>query len=555
MSAILYDLGLLLRLRLLSYRNSLRFAPPVHRLIGGGLALGATLLFLVILAAFGGFLTATRTQQGPALMRLLIERAAFYLFLFLVAGGIPFVSGVLLTAGDLSLLAGTPVRPAAVVLARLLDSVVVSSAQFVVIGVPLLVASMWALAPGMIGWLAFLALVLLYLILPALLVAALLLALARAVGLRRVRIAVAVASAILSVALCLVTVAEFSQRANQGWSGLTLEAPSPGAIPPTPAWVPSTWFSDALFAIGDGRAGDALLSSLLLLLATFTVGALCVLLGGPVLIGERLLEGEGGGDGTSSGRSTMDRFLALLPLAPPVQAIIAKDLRYVARDLVLLSQIGIPVILYLVPFVIGAQMGREAMATPDLFFLAAGIVGTITYMETSILGLSSIGLEGRAFWLVLSAPVSAAALVRAKWLGAFGLSLALTVPLFLLSCLLFRVSGLVTGAGVSLLIISCAALCGFGVGLSGLFPRFVYENPAHRASLSALIWGFVGATLYVLFSALFLGGGYFAGEQLPRQAAWFIGVGIGFYIVLSLGICVLPLSVATVRLNNLAWEA
>jgi ABC-2 type transport system permease protein len=553
MPATLHDLGLLLRLRFLSYRNGLRFAPPLHRIMGGALSLGAVLLFIVILVAFGALLTATK-ETSPALLRPLIERTVFFLFLFLVAGGIPFVSGVLLTAGDLSLLAGTPLCPAAIVLARLLDSVVVSSAQFVVIGVPLLIASAWALAPGWGGSVAILGLILLYLILPALLVAALLLGLARAVGLRRVRVAVAVASAILSVALCLVTVAEFSHRASRGLNGLALEVPSPNAIPPPPAWMPSTWFSDALFALRDGRADGVFISSLLLLLATMSVGALCVLLGGPVLVGERLLEGDGGRDGTSRGPAMLDSLLALLPLAPPMQALIAKDLRYVARDLVLLSQLGIPAILYLVPFVIGAQMGREATATPDLFFLAVGIVGTIAYMETSILGLSSVGLEGRAFWLVLSAPVASATLVRAKWLGALGLSLALTVPLFLASCLIFRASPATSGVGLFMIVLSCAALCGFGVGLSGLFPRFVYENPAHRASLTALIWGFVGATLYVLFSALFLGGGYFAATQWPERAAWLTGAGVGLFTLLSLGTCILPLSAATVRLANLSWE-
>jgi ABC-2 type transport system permease protein len=553
MLASLRDLGYLLRLRVLSYRNGLRFAPPLHRMVGGVLALGAVLLFAVILFAFGALLNAARAQN-PALMRLLIERAVFFLFLFLIAGGIPFVSGVLLTAGDLPLLVSTPVRPAALVLARLLDSVVISSAQFVIIGVPLLVASAWALAPGWGGWFVFLALVLLYLILPALLVAALLLGLAHAVGLQRVRVAVAIASAVLSVALCLVTVAEFSQRANRGLGGLMLDVPSPDAIPPTPIWMPSTWFSDALLALGDGRAGDAFVSASLLLLATVTVGTLCVLLGGPVLIGERLLEVEGGSRGTSAQRSTLDDLLALLPLAPSGRALIAKDLRYVARDLVLLSQLGIPVILYLVPFVIGAQIGRDAAATPDLYFLAVGIVGTIAYMETSILGLSSVGLEGRAFWLVLTAPVSSATVVRAKWLGALGLSLALTVPLLVVSALIFRAAPATAGAGLFVLVISCAALCGFGVGLSGVFPRFVYENPAHRASLSALIWGFVGATLYVLFAALFLGGGYFAATQWPDRTAWLTGAGVGFFTLLSLGTCALPLAAATVRLANLSWE-
>ena len=43
---------------------------------------------------------------------------------------------------------------------------------------------------------------------------------------------------------------------------------------------------------------------------------------------------------------------------------------------------------------------------------------------------------------------------------------------------------------------------GVGVGLAGLFPRFIYENPAHRASMWALTLGFVFATAYLIVGGL-----------------------------------------------------
>ena len=49
---------------------------------------------------------------------------------------------------------------------------------------------------------------------------------------------------------------------------------------------------------------------------------------------------------------------------------------------------------------------------------------------------------------------------------------------------------------------ACFALSGVGVGLAGLFPRFIYENPAHRASMWALMLGFVFATAYLIVGGL-----------------------------------------------------
>lgn len=557
-----HDLRLLLRLRAYSWWNAVRAAPPAHKWVGGLLGVGSVALFGVIFAAFAALLVGVRTQGAPEGVSVLVERTVFFLFLFLLAGAIPFVSGVLLSPGDLPLLAASPVRPSAIVLARLMDAIVVSSGQFVVIGVPLLLASAWALFGGSaVGWAAFVLLLLLFLALPPLLVAAMLLFLARAAGLRRVRVAVAIASAVLSVALCLLTVSELSQRAGQAGSnglGLAAVATSSGDTAPPPAWFPSTWVTDALVALGSSRPTDSLTPLVALLAVTVAAGALAAWLGGPVLVGESLLEGDNDGAGRGDRRSRLDAALSVVPIGPEARALIAKDLRYIIRDLVLLSQIGIPFILYFVPFVIGARAaagtGSHGGADDLLLWLSLGIIGMIAYMVTSILSLSSVGLEGQGFWLVLAAPVSPGTLVRAKWLMTTGTSVVLTAPLLVASCVFYRVPLEWTLYGLLGLVVACGTLCGLGVGLAGLFPRFVYENPAHRASLSALIGGFVGATAYVLLSGVALGLAFFFAPQWPERSALIYAGGVGAFLLLSLLTGLLPLGLATARLDGYAWE-
>src|SRR5207249_927620 len=96
----------------------------------------------------------------------------------------------------------------------------------------------------------------------------------------------------------------------------------------------------------------------------------------------------------------------LYAFQPSIAAMIAKDLRYVVRDNVLLSQLGMPAILFFVPAVLSVQQrGAFTRIGPgDMYPFAIGMTGVILFMQTSILSLSSVGLEGRAFWLALTSP-------------------------------------------------------------------------------------------------------------------------------------------------------
>lgn len=539
----------ILGVRLRSLYNSFRFATPRQRGLSAVFLLAGLVLFLVITVGYTAFLNATR-DVVPDLTHRLIERTIFFLFLFLVAGGLPFVSGVLFAPGDLPLLAGAPLRPTAIVAARLVEAAWAASAQFLAIGVPLLVASGVALRLSLLGWFWFAGATVLFLGIPALLIALLLLTLARILGVRQVKTVVALTSALLSVLLCVFTVREFSEQSHGGGGSLAALSAVLQKIPDLPKWLPSTWFSDSLLAFASNRGMTIWSGSFALLALSVLLVWLCLWLGGKVFAEESLLEGEGG-TVRNKQRDLLGQALGLLPISPPVCAIIEKDFRYIARDMVLLSQIGIPLILFLVPFVIGAQIKD---ASNDLFLLTVGIIFTILFMETSILGLSGVGLEGRGFWLVLVAPVPIRALVFAKWLSTVIVSVLTGCILFSLACLYYKSGWEVWWWGNLCLVVGCLALSGIGTGISGLFPRFIYENPAHRASLSALIWGFVGATGYVLVAGLMLGVGFWFGYLWQENRWLWQGIGILFFLLLSLGATVVPLSAACARLEGYAWE-
>src|SRR5687768_17537051 len=122
MQETLTDFRYLMRLRAQSIWNTVRSLPTRHRVIHTIFGVGALVVFVLVLVGFARFVSTARTSD-PTLANLLVERVVFLLFLFLFAGGLPFVSGVLLTPGDLTLLAATPLRPPAVVAARLMDAI------------------------------------------------------------------------------------------------------------------------------------------------------------------------------------------------------------------------------------------------------------------------------------------------------------------------------------------------------------------------------------------------------------------------------------------------
>ena len=99
----------------------------------------------------------------------------------------------------------------------------------------------------------------------------------------------------------------------------------------------------------------------------------------------------------------------------PVAALLIKDSKYLWRDSVLLSQVTMPLILFLVPFLLALQDSAKELRQ-ELHGATLVMIGVILFMQTSILALSSIGLESRSFWIVRNAPNSGRLLLRAKFI-------------------------------------------------------------------------------------------------------------------------------------------
>src|SRR5579862_6755515 len=192
--------ALLIKVRIVGMWNSARHSSGRSRLVTAGLTLLSALIFGTVFIGFERFLGLA--QDGHATNQLVYE-IFYFLFLFLLAGAVPFVASTLLHSGDYLLLAAAPIRSGAVVAAKLLDATVTNSLQFTVIGLPAIVACASTLGLPTHLWPLLLVVLALFVLLPALITAAALLVALATLGARRVRGAIASVNLLMAAVVCL----------------------------------------------------------------------------------------------------------------------------------------------------------------------------------------------------------------------------------------------------------------------------------------------------------------------------------------------------------------
>ncbi|BDI28086.1 hypothetical protein CCAX7_001370 [Capsulimonas corticalis] len=576
---------ILIRARLRMLANTARSAPRWHKLMVVWLTLFGVMIFATIGLACAALVLL---MQGAAARHGALNPAAAqltahvyqYLFFFLLAGSVPFVASSLFQDNDLPLLLTTPVTPSAVVAAKLVDSVIANSAQFTVLGVPVLIGIGWGIGLSASGWAWFIASLALLLIFTPAFTGSLLLVLARILGVKKVRFVVMGVSVVLALGITLLAVAGTSRATQSGaldvgrmraalsgaatatgtpaaqWSAAQtqVQALSKGQSEAGLSWLPSSWACSVAMDTAGGRPiGPAGAHGLIALVAaTVVMIAFCIVVGGRVVSSEDILEQQ---DLNQVGRGIRRRQGAPpLGMSPAMAGLIVKDFLYIGRDTILIGQIGTTLILFFVPFVLkwtqpGASSGEDMYGN-----LAMLMIALVVYMVTSIIGLSTVGLEGKGAWMVLAGPLTRRDFLVAKWIVSFVMSIALVTGMVVIAALAFRWSLSLSLIAFGIFTFACFGLSGLGVGLAGIFPRFLYDNPAHRASVWAMVLGFVLATCYVVFCALLAAGVYVAFAQHLLGPPALFALAALLFIALSITTGYTPIALAAKRLGRYEWE-
>jgi hypothetical protein len=152
------------------------------------------------------------------------------------------------------------------------------------------------------------------------------------------------------------------------------------------------------------------------------------------------------------------------------------------------------------------------------------------------LSLTIINREGRSFYLLRAAPITALTILREKFLALFLPLVVLGEALVVYIAASERLSArdaLLAAAGIALV---TASLISWSMVLSLLFPRLDWTNIVQMTTWQAWLLSFVGGAAIGVVEGLFIALGPLAETWLPRlsMAATVLGVGVAALVTAAL---------------------
>mgnify|MGYP001218787962 CR=1 FL=1 len=556
------SLGFLLLPVLRATRRRMAASSSVARVVVLGLvgAVFWSILFSILYRLLRYFRGAEGIGEVLAAKLLGLILLAF-LMILLLSNIITALSSFFL-ARDMELLMAAPVDGVRVYGARLTETLVHSSWMVVLVLVPILAAYGVVYQGGVAFVVVSAVTTVAYLVLPAVVGAAVTLLLVNVFPARRARDLLALIALLGAAGLVLmIRLLRPEQLARpEGFRDLVdfmaaLRAPSS-------PWLPSEWAAESIMATLGTGAGDYF--PLLLLLST---AATFVVLG--AWLHERLFRdgfsrSQEGGE-LREGRGRRRRLEALLrPLSPTVRVLVAKEVRTFFRDTTQWSQLillGVLLVVYIynvkvLPLWSGEEVGFFLVNVVS--FLNLGLAGFVLAAIAARFIFPAVSLEGRTLWLLRSSPLDLRRLLWTKyWIGVAPLvvlALAITIG----TNVILRVGPFMMTLSLVTITVITFAVASLAIGFGAAFPRFETDNAAQistgfggllfmmtaTAYLAAIIvlqaWP-VYAFLRARATGAALGGG---------DVAWLV-FGIGAGLGLSAAAIVMPLRVAVQKVQEL----
>jgi ABC-2 type transport system permease protein len=326
---------------------------------------------------------------------------------------------------------------------------------------------------------------------------------------------------------------------------------------PSSMYLPSSWFAEIFAGALFNRSTDqgfffAMLASYGLFLPLVTSW----------VSGAVYLDGWSKAQESRQGRRKfrwLDRLIDLLtrPFSAVVRAILVKDIKTFIRDTTQWSQVFLLValiVVYLYNFKV-LPLDRSPMPAGILRTVVAfanlALAGFVLSAVAMRFAFPAISLEGKAFWLLQTSPISLKALLWSKfWLNLLPL-LFLGELLVFFSNLMLRVPNwmmVLSLITVFLMTFGITAIC---VGVGAIYPKFAYDHvaeiPTSFGGAICMIFsiGFIGLIvvveawpIYLLTSRALSSGGS------PASIAWVIAPSLSAAIALTLVTVVVPIKKA-----------
>lgn len=513
---------------------------PPSKLLRGRTA--STVILALAVMAFGGLLFALTERGlrfvtgfdaiGPLLAARLLEFLLLGMLGFVFVSALPSCLGVFFLAEDLTLIRSTPVAEPVFFWGRGMQAVVLSVWMPLATVIPVLAAYGMVLHAGWVFILASLTALLLLVMIPVTAALVLVTVLVCVFPARRLRELLLTFGLVgMAVLLLLVRAAQPERLVHPETFG-TLASYLAAFDLPSRAWLPSTWAAELLQVALAGRF--SLMTAALLCSGAWASSSVAYLIHRRFyrLAYSRSQEGGPGLWRPGCFEAVSVRMLMWLP--PAMRALVLKDARQFWRDPAQWSQLLLILLLvatYIYNYTLipgwGLRLGPVLM-TDMLALLNLVLVGLVAAALAARFCFPTLSLEGRALWLLRTAPLSPS---RLLWLKAVTSSLAL-LPVTLtaagLAAGLLELSAPLLGLTLLHTVAVTFSLASAGVGVGAMFPRFKFESAAQiplsaggvlfmiEASLAALI----AAALSAWFAAPLVLPNY----ERPLSASLLIGL-------------------------------
>lgn len=326
---------------------------------------------------------------------------------------------------------------------------------------------------------------------------------------------------------------------------------------PAARFHPSGWFAEILTSAAQGSSETG--TSLLLSSAAAVAFLLFLLVSGSWY--RAFVRGRESLAPTAFGASRfvplLDRFLSQRD--PRFRALVGKEIRIVTRDVGQWSQM----LMMLALMFLYLYNIRSIPLAGDFraIFVAYANLAMAGFVISAIslrFAYPSVSAEGRAFWILETAPISWRRLLWVKVLVYGGPLMLLGLSLTAMANVLLAAPPQVWLWTMTGSVLMTAGLVGLGIGMGGISPKFDAENPL-EVGLS------LGGFAYMALSLLYVGGMLFLIARPFRRLAIYMIFGVwweeGFLTVAgpvllaaigSIALLVVPLELARWRLGRVA---
>ena len=273
-------------------------------------------------------------------------------------------------------------------------------------------------------------------------------------------------------------------------------------------FLPTTWFFDSLRASLSGSVKSALFHSALSWSYAITMIFVTTWVSGSVYF-KGLSKAE-----TAAGRffslRGFDRWGYRFPtnlLSGPARAFALKEIKTFFRDKTQWSQIFLVaalIVIYLYNFSV-LPLEKSAIKKEYLqnliSFLNMGLAAFVLTAVSARFVFPAVSVEGDAFWIVRSSPISIRTFLWIKFFVYFIPLLLLSEILIVVTNVLLHVAPLMMAISVLTIFFMVPGIVSMGIGLGAIYPDFHSENPAQSVtSLGGLIYmtlciGLIGAVV------------------------------------------------------------